>query len=224
MSNEVAVRVRGGSEIAPLYDRSTFNVDAGDIALPKVYICQALTKAVQDELAKAGDVIVAAGAEDPDAEVVYSAKEGGVGVLFHVLRVDKGKSFSENNGPLQSWAFNDPAAHPDAWTTYTYTVALPDIDPDMPHKLLLTRSNQGTARRINLLLAKSVQRGGHLYDLAFRLTTEPKQNDKGKWYIAVVKAVEPDSEGITVSESLSDMVNSTPAAAPTTAAEDAPAI
>lgn len=220
MSNDVAVRPN--AEIAPLYDRSTFDVDAGDIALPKVYICQQLTKTVQDERAKAGDVIVAAGPEDPDAEVVYEAKKGGEGVLFHVLRLDRGKSYSENNGPLQTWAYNDPTAHADAWTTYTYTVALPEVDSDMPHKLLLTKSNRGTAKRINLMLAKAVQHG-NLYDVAFRLTTEPKQNEKGKWFVAVVKTVTATDDGTTVAEALSDMVNTTPAPA-IAAPVDAPAI
>jgi hypothetical protein len=223
MSNDVAVR--SSTEIAPLYDRSTFNVDAGDIALPKVYICQALTKSVTDELAKSGDVIVAAGPDDPDAEVVYSPKDkDDAGVLFHVLRLDRGKSYSEKNGPLQTWAFDDPAAHADAWVTYTYTVALPEIDPDMPHKFLLTKSNRGTAKRINLMLAKAVQHG-NLYDVAFRLTTAPKQNEKGKWFVAVVKTDTATPDNITVAEALSDMVNTNaPASAAVAAPVDAPAI
>lgn len=222
MTNDVAVHP--GNEIAPLYDRNTFNVDAGDIALPKVYICQPLTQAVTEGLAKPGDVIVAAGPDDPDAEVVYSFKDGGAGVLFHVLRLDRGKSYSEQGGQLQTWDYYDQSAHPDAWTTYTYTIALPEIDADMPHKLLLTKSNRGTAKRINLLLAKAVQHG-NLYDTAFRLTTAPKQNEKGKWHVAVVKSVEADEDGINVAESLSDMVNANQApAAPVAAPAEAPAI
>lgn len=223
MSNDVAVRAT--AEVAPLYDRSTFDVDASDFALPKVYICQPLTKSVQDGLAKPGDVIVAAGPEDPDAEVVVEFKNPADGLLFHVLRMDKGKSFSENNGPLQTWAFNDPEAHPDAWVTYFYTLALPEVDGDMPHKLLLTRSNQGTAKRINMQLGKALQKGGNLYDLAFRLTTEPRQKDNHKWHVVVVKLATATQDGIDTAESLSDMVNANTApqaalAAPT----EAPAI
>jgi hypothetical protein len=217
-----------GNEIAPLYDRNTFDIGTEDIQLPKLYICQALTKSVQDERAKAGDVIVAAGPEDPDAEVVYSVKNGGEGVLFRVLRLDRGKSISLDasgnpapNGRLTSWSYNDPAAHPDAWTTYTYTLILPEIDPDMPHKFLLTRSNRQTAKRMNLLLAKAVQHG-NLYDVAFRLTTEMKENDNGRWYVAVVRTATSDA-GITEAEALADMVNVTPSA-PVAAPADAPAI
>lgn len=224
-----AVAVSPKQEIAPLYDRNTFDIDAGDIALPKVYICQPLTKAVQDEIAKSGNVIVAAGPDDPDAEVIYAEPDkngkGAVahpeGVLFRVLRLDRSKSYSEPGGPLQTWAYDDESAHPDAWTVYTYTVILPEIDPDMPHKFLLTRSNRGTAKRMNLLLAKALQKG-NLYDVAFRLSTEPKTNDKGKWHIAVVRTTTSDV-GVDEAEALSDMVNVTPSA-PVAAPADAPAI
>jgi hypothetical protein len=157
-------------------------------------------------LAKPGDVIIAAGPDDPDAEVVHSFKEGGTGLLFHVLRLDRGKSYAESGGQLQTWAYDDPEAHEKSWTTYTYTIALPEVDASVPYKLLLTRSNNGTAKRINLVLAKTVQHG-NLYDTAFRLTTAPKQNDKGKWHVAVVNVVEADLNGLEVAEALSDMVN-----------------
>ena len=223
MSTEVSVPK--SAEVGTLYDRNTFDVDASDFQLPKVYICQPLTKAVQEEIARPGDVIVAVGPDDPDAEVVVESKNPGEGLLFQILRLDKGKSFSEQGGQLQTWRFDDPESHPDAWTTYSYTVALPEVDPDMPHKLLLTKSNQGTAKRINMLLGKTVQRGGNLYDVAFRLTTQSKQNDKGKWHVAVVKQVEATDDGITTAEALSDMVNTNaPAAAAITAPAEAPAI
>ena len=221
MARSTAVAVPPKQEIAPLYDRNTFDIGTEDIALPKVYICQPLTKAVQDEIAKAGDVIVAAGSEDPDAEVVYSFKQGGEGVLFRVLRLDRSKSYSEPGGQLQTWAYDDPNAHADAWTVYTYTVILPEVDPDMPHKFLLTRSNRGTAKRMNLVLAKALQKGS-LYDIAFRLTTEPKSNEKGKWHIAKVRVDDTDV-GLEDAASLSDMVNVTPSA-PVAPAADAPAI
>lgn len=221
MARSTTVAVPPKQEIAPLYDRNTFDIGTEDIALPKLYICQPLTKAVQDDIAKAGDVIVAAGSEDPDAEVIYSSKAGGEGVLFRVLRLDRGKSYSEPGGQLQTWTYDDSSAHPDAWTTYTYTVVLPEVDQDMPHKFLLTRSNRRTAKRMNLLLAKALQKGS-LYDVAFRLTTEQKQNDKGRWHVAVVKVVTSD-EGIDAAEALSDMVNVTPSA-PVAPATDAPAI
>lgn len=224
-----AVAVPPKQEIAPLYDRNTFDIGTEDIALPKVYICQPLTKAVQDEIAKSGNVIVAAGPEDPDAEVVFAEPDKNgknavafpEGVLFRVLRLDRGKSYSEPGQQLQTWAYDDPNAHEDAWTTYTYTVVLPEVDPDMPHKFLLTRSNRGTAKRMNLLLAKALQKG-NLYDVAFRLTTERKSNEHGTWHVAVVKVVSSD-DGVDAAESLSDMVNVTPSA-PVAAPADAPAI
>ena len=145
------------TEIAPLYDPSSFNIDAGDIALPKVYICNALTKSVQDDRAKSGDVIVAAGPDDPDAEVVYATKAGGEGLLFRVLRLDRGKSFAEKGEKLQTWAYDDPAAHPDSWTTYTYTVILPEVDPEMPHRFLRSTTSRSVSRRSS---ARTTRAGG----------------------------------------------------------------
>lgn len=172
-----------------------------DIALPRLKIGQPGTPQVQEELVKAGNLFVTTG---DDAETVLDAKTAKQGLLVHVLSLTKRKSLS-SDGELETWAFNDPEAPADAWTTYNYVVILPEVDDEVPHKWLLTRTATPAARQINTVLAKNAARGP-AYASAFRITTVEKKKDQYRWFVPRVSVVEADPKHVEAAARLSEMV------------------
>ena len=206
---EAVQKYEGAGTVAPLgYNGQQFSSD--DVKLSRVYIAQQLSQAVDFGIAKKGDIYVAAGADDPEAIVIGNEKDS---VLFHVLGMPFKRKSLRTGNELQSWDYNDPAAPSEAWTTYDYTIVLPEFDTELPYKFLPSRSNTNTCRRLNMQLLKAA-RLGPVYNLAFRMTTEQRQKDANKWHIAVVKQVEATHEGIAVAESLVDLVGAEAAPQP----------
>lgn len=184
-------------------------IDANDISLPKLYKGEYQSSLVQEELVPAGSIFLATGADDPDPQVIVknattAAEEG---VLVHVLSITKRRSMQDENGELQSWAFNDPDAHPDARTTYGYVLALPEVDPDLPVKTTLAKTSTGCAKRINFHLLKH---GGPPHELAFRLKLKAAKSEKGgqkyRWFVWQEKLVEADPKNVEIADTLARLV------------------
>jgi hypothetical protein len=197
MGQELAERK--GSEVAALaFDGST-TLTTDDLALPRLYVAQAITNAVQDGNVKAGAIFVAQDADDPDPAVLAD-KGSEEGAIIHVLALRKGKSRSIE-GVLETWRYDDPAAPADAWTTYTYAVAIPSYDTDLPCRWLLTRTGRPAAQKINTVLAR-LNGVKPPFETAFRVTTVERSNDKGRYFIPRVTPVEPTDESTEVAAKL----------------------
>lgn len=199
MTNEVATT---GASVPELYRPPiSAGLDASDIRLPKLKIGQFSTNQVQDQLVKAGDIFSHLTAED--ATLLREAKPK-VGVEdpleFFVLGIRKGWSMKDENDDLQSYADDDarvPALmeNPDPkkrpWRTYSYTVAVPSVDEELPYTLLFTRSSIPAARTINLFV-KRYESQGPGYEVPFMLRTKYRENGENRWYVAAVEqAQEP---------------------------------
>lgn len=211
-----------GSRLPDLYRPQSVSadLDGTDIVKPKLKIGQYMSPQVQEGLVKAGSIFTHL--TEDDAETIIEAGPEGVqamGLEFYVLGVRKGKSISED-GELRTFAFNDPNAPEDAWITYTYTLAIPTVDSELPYQLLLTRTSIPAARQLNLLLKKyEAQGGGGLP--AFVLKTKLRQNTekKYKWFVAQVstapapsnaKEREARETNQRIAASLTEMVAGTP--------------
>lgn len=184
-------------EVPALVPTPATTIDAADIVIPRLYVGNQMSKAVKRKRASFGDIYIASGADDPDAQVLYEFGSSQAGVLAHVLHLRKGKSWTAGgSAPLQIWDFDDPNAHPDAWTTYTYTLFLPEVDPDMPVRMLLTKSGRGTAQRINTVLARNAAQGPYWLN-AFRITSDERSKDDNEWAVFQVAQVQADPKHVT---------------------------
>lgn len=180
------------------------NLGADDIAIPRLYIGNFMSEAVKSRLVEFGDVYLALGKDDKDPQVLWTPGSKDNGVLFHVLDLRLGKSW-QDGGRLETTTYDDPAAPDDAWTTYNYTLFLPDVDPDMPAKLLLTKSGKSQARKINTILMRNAA-AGPPWNHAFRLTSERKENDKGEFAVAQVASAQPDPAHVRQAGELYELV------------------
>ncbi len=211
------------TELAPLYVPPPLDIDSNDVALPRIYVGQNNSKAVESDLVKRGSLYSATSGDDADPVVLWDPTKTGKnpGVIFHVLGLFKGKSITVD-GELQRYAFNDPDAPTDCWVTYNYTLCLPELDEDVPYKLLLTKSAKGTAQKINTILKKNEGRGP-AYATAFALSTSPRENAKGKWHVAEVKPATAKADAIKLAEGMAQMISGH-VSAPQVTAGDEPAI
>lgn len=198
MSNEIRVRPDGSQVPALRHDPAT-QLDQRDLALPRLYIAQDMHNAVQDGLVKRGSIFVATDSDDPDP-VVLAEPGSEDGVRFHVLGLRKGKSISID-GELFTYAYGDPDAPAEAWTTYSYLTFVPAYGNDVPVKWLLTRTGRPTAQKINTVLARSAGKRPSFTN-AFVVTTAQKQNDKGRFFVPRVQPVEAVDADLADAESL----------------------
>jgi hypothetical protein len=198
---------RRAPQVPALIRTPALTITAEDVALPRLYIGQFMSKAVQEQLVKMGDVYSATGADDPDPQILWKlGDKKAPGVLFHVLGLRKGKSISDG-GELQLFDYDDPNAPADAWVTYNYTIACPEQDTDVPYKLLLTKTGRPAALQINTVFARNAV-AGPAWINAFRLTTAERENAKGKFAVPRVHSVEATKDHIKVAEGLAVMMSS----------------
>lgn len=200
---------------------------ASDIAWPRLYLGQAISNAVQDGNVKVGELFIAADGDDPDPQVVAPAGEDHDGLRFYVLDLRKGISRTTEDGDLDTWVFGDPDApepswQTGAWITYSYTLAIPAIDEQVPIRFLLSRSGQPAAKKINGVIIRT-QETQPSWQSAFSLKTAERANKAGKRYwVARVQPVDPTDAGLAVAEKLANLVQAnSPAFADATVAEPA---
>lgn len=209
MTESTAVEQAVPASVPALVTTPALEIEASDVQLPRLYIGQFSSDQVQDEKVKVGELFTALGQEDPDPQVVSAKGEDAAGVLIHVLGMRKGKSLSKD-GELELYAYDDPEAPADAWVTYNYAVALPEVDQELPYKMLWTRSATPAAKQLNLVLSKNAG-SGPPWTTAFRVRTAFRENEKGKWYVPRVSVVEADEDNVTVAANLAALIASQPA-------------
>lgn len=207
MGSEVAQASK--SQVPALRDPRI--ITAEDIAIPRLYIGQAISKPVEEGLVKSGNIFTAQDDSDPDPQVLAEGGEADTdGVVIHVLDLRKGISRSID-GVLETWAYNDPNApvpckETGAWTVYTYFVAIPEYADDIPFRWLLSRSAQPAAQKINTVLMRN-KGGTPPYEYAFRVTTTKRSNKKGQQYfVPRVAQIEPASASVQVAADLYSLV------------------
>lgn len=187
-------------------------LDSTDVAFPRLYKGEFMSGAVQEGTVPAGSIFTASGKDDPEPEVLIEKADKlgvGEGVLVHVLQTTKNKSLQIQGGEFQTWAFNDPNAHPDAKTGYQYVVCLPEDQPGIPVKVTMAKTSSGTAKRINFRL---MQHAGPQHELAFRLRLVAKSSEKDgqkfRWFQWVEGFCDADKKNVKEAESLARLVAS----------------
>lgn len=219
-STEVAVPEKGNLPALAFDGTQALTVE--DIALPRLYVAQAITNAVQEGTVKSGALFVAQDADDPDPAILADRGDED-GVTLHVLALRRGKSRSID-GVLETWRYDDPNVPDDAWTTYTYATAIPSYETDLPIRWLLTRTGRPAAQKINTVLLR-LPDDTPPYTVAFKVTTVERSNDKGRYYIPRVTPTEPTDENVEVAADLYQKIgNSFAGTSNSVAADSGPAI
>lgn len=207
MARSTAVAEREAPAVPALAPTPATTITAEDIAIPRLYVANYMSEAFKRGRAKFGDVFLGAGADDTDPQVLWSLGSSDPGVLAHVLHLRKARSWDMGvkGGPLTTWDFEDPTAPEEAWTTYTYTVILPEVDVDMPARMLLTKSGKPVAQKINTVLARNAAQGPSWIN-AFRITSAQRQKDQNEWAIFQAALTQADPDHVLAAGDLFSMI------------------
>lgn len=208
MTTTAVAKAKTNLPAVPAMVQPALEIEASDIQLPRLYIGQYSSKAVKNKHVpvNAGDIFLAQGAEDPEPIVLY--EEGAdptTGPIIYVLGMHRGKSYSEEGGELELYAYDDPAAPEKAWITYNYTLAIPAWDEDVPVKWLCTKTARPSAQKMNTTLMKNADRGPS-WTNAFRISTAGRSNPKGDYFVPMVTNVECDMEQADIAGTLAILV------------------
>ena len=200
------------ANVPDLVRTPALEIESQDVALPKLKLGQFTADAVKAQLVPAGSLYTTVGPDDPDPETLLAPAGRGAkdtsaaesGVKFYVLGMTKGWMYSEQgSSDFETWEWNDPSRHPDAWVTYRYTVAIPEVDEEVPYTLIMTKSAKPAAKQMNTVLAKSGRLPWHT---AFEVRTKHKSKGSNEWFIPLITTVETDADEIKVAEKLAIMV------------------
>lgn len=190
-STEVATTA---GALPSLADTPATSIGFEDIAPPTLYVAQRTSTAVGEGLAKYGDLFVAQGADDPEAEVLWKDGSTDEGVLFIPLHMFKTWTWTDGTN-LRNWPYGNGEVPEEAaaleretnkpvFRTYNYIVLLPDYDTEMPVNFRLnSRSQRPAANKINLTVSRSEK---PWHGSAFRVTTAKKESGGNKWAVPVV--------------------------------------
>lgn len=202
---------RPAASVPALVNTPALEIEASDIALPALKIGHFSSTPCQDGRVTPGALFTSLGDDDPEPAELWVPPKGGEAkekspLLFHVLGMRKGLSYSEQGGDLEMWQFGDPNAHPDSWTTYNYFVCLPEVDQEVPYKFLLTKTKAAAAKQINYALMKSAA-SGPPWNVAFTVKTAGRENSKGKYFVPLISVVEASKSNVEIAERLAIMVS-----------------
>lgn len=205
---------------------NALEIDQNDVALPRIKLGQPNASIVQDHVVPQHCIYAVTGSDDPEPVVLHELGDEDH-LLLYVLAMRKGWSLSRD-GELQLWAFDDPTRDKDAWVTYNYVLALPEVDPDVPYKMLFTKTGAPAAKQINTVLQRNAGRGPS-FMTAFRIYTDKREKTVGsqthRWTVPRVRSVDADQNGVDVSVSLFRQIAATlDAVVANTPAGDEPAI
>lgn len=211
MSTEVATQDAGLPDLVRPAQAAANTLDANDVTLPRLYRGESQSNAFKDGNVELGSIYIAQGSEDPEPITVATTKKGEESsstIRAHFLAVKKGLSVRENN-ELRTWQWGDPSAPAEARTTYDFTLVLPEIDEDIPVKVLMSSTSTQTAKRINFLLLK-LDDPTRWPELAFELSIKRREKTDGGskqvWYVWQAKTVEADENHVAIARKVADMM------------------
>jgi len=197
MTGSAVAQTEETGAVPALAGTPSTELGAADVTLSSIKLGQHMSGHVKRREVEPGCIFARQDNDDPNPQVLW--EEGQDPLVFYVIGFRKGKSLSED-GDLELYAFDDPDAPPGAWVTYNYVVVLPDHDPDMPYKLLLTKTGKPAAQAINTVFLKNPSKPPHT--LAFSMDCVQRENAKGEFWVPRVRHIEATDEGVALAEQL----------------------
>lgn len=172
---------------------------AEDVPFPRMKVAQKTGELVDAELVEYGSIFTQIGQGDAEPVTLEANPNKDLGsqtdpVRFYVLGVRTGYSWRDENDNFQRAQYAPSLAETQRIEaagnrvdkTYDYTVALPDRDPDMPYRFLMTGAWGGPAARLLNLMLKKAATQGPSSEAPFELRAEKGKNRKGFFTKAVV--------------------------------------
>lgn len=190
-NNSLTIAERA-AELMP-YRSAAETIGAEDLAIPRMMVGQPTSGAVQDGLVASGAIYVGSDANDPEPVIVH--KPGAkTGVLVHPIALRKQWACTDEAGDFRLADYLAAEVPEDAQLAYTFVLLVPEYDPELPVSLMLKSTGTQTAKKICLAIKRAEP--APPWSVAFRLTTVPRQNDRGRWHVPQAISAEADPKHV----------------------------
>jgi choline dehydrogenase-like flavoprotein len=190
------------AELVP-YRSAAETISAEDLAIPRMYVGQPTSSAVQDGLVPPGSLFVASDALDSEPTMLYKAGDT-TGPLIHPIGLRKGWAFTDENGDFQIADYLAAEVAEDAQLAYTFALLVPEFDTELPVSMMLKSTARQTAKKICLQIKRAEP--APPWSVAFRLTTAARQNDRGRWHVPQAASAEADRKRVEQAGALAAML------------------
>lgn len=185
-----------------LYDR----VDAGSVQLPSIYLCSALSESVKSGAAKAGDMILALGSDDPSPVHLIGGPEERT--HFDGYVIGRRRVFTTTaNGRLEFLPERD-YDDPECWEGFNYLISVPEVDDMIPARFLLTRmAGRIASKKLNYFIDRlHASPGKQQEPVPVRFSVGTRTNRKGQEYFVVQTAGRQPGDDIAVAREMQQYV------------------
>jgi hypothetical protein len=184
------------------YQSASEIIGAEDIAIPRMTVAQATSQAVQDGLVPSGAIFIAQDANDPEPVIVHQP-DAKTGVLVHPITLRKQWVYDEA-GEFRVVDYLAEDVPQDAQLAYNFALLVPEYDAELPVSLMLKGTATQTAKKFCLAIKRAEP--APPWTTAFRLTTIPRQNDRGRWHVVQATSAEPDAKHVEQAAALAAML------------------
>lgn len=199
-NNQVALQ--GVNQLAALDESNSISndIETQDMMIPRIYLMQALSDFVDQEKAKAGDLV-----NSLDEEVIGSREE----TPFEFIVLGHFKTYLRYKMIEGKWEFDATEewrpqhealcniyeeevngmmfCHNRVLNFYVLSVNEVEENDAIPIVLSCKRTSAKAAKKLNTLLKKQEMLGNCCYAKTFLLTSKKEEGDKGAYYVLDVK-------------------------------------
>lgn len=190
------ITTQGTTALPSMYE----SVENTDRQLPSIYLLQGLSQAVQNDIGKPGQVIVGLGADDPDPEFLIKDPKKDT---FNAYILDRRRSYARfPQGGQMEWLTKEEYDEArrnqerDVWVNWHYVVSIPEVDPTVPMRLMLSRTaGLKASKALNFIIDKSLAMG-QMPVAKFSVTEATSKTTGSKYHMLMVTSAEATQEGL----------------------------
>lgn len=167
---------------------------ASDVQFPEIRVMADLSDAVKARLAFPGDMLLMMGSTDEDPTHLIAPDKGLESFNAYLIARSQFAATTEDKKII----FQQQRDHddPNSWEGYFFTLALPQIDPDIPARVMAWKTAwKPFIKKANFYIAKSLKEGGPPPHI--KVTVQKKVSGGGFDYYAPQATLIPADEGLS---------------------------
>jgi hypothetical protein len=195
----------------PVEEPKPYNLglDSDDVQLPRLRVVGKLSKLVELDVAKSGDLAIGSDAEDEGSQIIH-ALNGKETLRVYVLAIRSnyacGYAAVQKDPALAgSWEEGDPEMPREAKKQFHYTLFVPQHSDILPVVYTASGAAAGEARRrVNTRLGTEALVGNAPYEFAWDMSTKINTAGTNSWPGPVFALAEPDPDEVAKAKQMHD--------------------
>lgn len=179
-----------------------------DVQLPRLRVVGKLSKLVELDVAKSGNIAIGADAEDTESDII-DALNGKQPLRIYVLamRANYACGFGavqQNPQLAGTWDEGDPSMPPEAKRQYNYTLFVPEHSTILPVVYTASSTAAREGRKVNSKLQVEALAGRAPYETCFEMSTKVNTAGNNSWPGPDFKLAEAKPEEVATAKRMHD--------------------